>query len=162
MIYFAQRTDLPSRPIKIGTSERIKARIKSLVAEESIQLGALIVLGISEGGHKEEKHLHYRFSHLRIDPNREWFIPGNDLLTFIKSNTFAWDGTNGGNEVRQIAVNHNVAFFAKVVAAAERKKVTELVNEILGEELIRRLEKQNFKHDPLRKWYTKAFNLIGQ
>ena len=72
MIYFLRNADRTA--IKIGTTIRLSARLKTLAAEH----GELEVLAVIDGGRDQEKGLHRRFADLRTVG--EWFEPGDDLL----------------------------------------------------------------------------------
>lgn len=69
-VYFAQRQGL----IKIGHSRSVPNRVCALKSE---------LLGAVPGGKEIETELHTRFSHLRV--KGEWFKPGDDLLSYIRS-----------------------------------------------------------------------------
>jgi hypothetical protein len=88
VIYFIRRAD-GTGPIKIGTTIRVAARIVQLTNQLKKPLH---VLGVMEGNLDEERAMHTRFHHLRIQPKRreEWFRPGSDLLEFIATQTRQW------------------------------------------------------------------------
>lgn len=75
-VYFAQAGE--GGPIKIGTSEQVERRIRSL--QSSIPQ-PLRLLGTVLGGHARERELHRQFEALRIQG--EWFRPEAPLLDFI-------------------------------------------------------------------------------
>lgn len=81
-VYFAQAGE--DGPIKIGTSEQVDRRLKSL------QLSCpqkLRLLGTVFGGHKLERELHRMFEAHRIQG--EWFRAGPDLLEYIRQHASA-------------------------------------------------------------------------
>ncbi len=86
MVYFAQSTR--GGLIKIGTSLKLRERLHSLSKKRHEPLR---VLGIIEGRHREERAVHDRFAHLRVEG--EWFSPGDDLLAFISSECAPWDAS---------------------------------------------------------------------
>lgn len=71
-VYFAQRRR--NGLIKIGWSRSVTGRLRAMKAK---------ILGAVSGDRSTEKGLHKRFDHLRV--RGEWFKPGDDLLTFIRS-----------------------------------------------------------------------------
>jgi hypothetical protein len=78
VVYYLRR---PTGPIKIGFSAFLSRRLKKLTSEH----GELLVLATEPGGWNEEQARHKRFDHLRINPNREWFRSGADLLAHIET-----------------------------------------------------------------------------
>jgi hypothetical protein len=77
MVYFMQAVG--GGPIKIGFARNIGVRHEQL---ESQYGRSLIVLAAMEGGRKEEKEIHARFAHLRID-RTEQFTVSPELVEFI-------------------------------------------------------------------------------
>lgn len=65
--------------IKIGYSSNVKKRRKQI---EAMQGGKINTLKVILSSKKNEKYLHERFSHLKT--HGEWFLPNQELLTFIK------------------------------------------------------------------------------
>ena len=82
MIYFAQ---LPTGAIKIGSSDNVRERLRTLSIEYRAKLGLLAVL---PGGRKEEHAIHRQFAHLRF-PKTEQFRPAPELMEFIGRPLFA-------------------------------------------------------------------------
>lgn len=64
--------------IKIGASATVRARAMHYPPSSKI-----LALVRSNDAFALEKKLHSKFSHLR-EAGREWFTPGDDLLTFIR------------------------------------------------------------------------------
>jgi hypothetical protein len=89
VIYFIQRDD--DGPIKIGTTRFMRDRLASL------RVGSpqpLTLLGVMPGDLGMERHIHGRFSHLRL--KGEWFEPAPELLRFIAEEARQWDGADEG------------------------------------------------------------------
>lgn len=76
-VYFMQPID--GGPIKIGYSENVDRRRAELEAHFG---RSLAILAVVEGGRKEEREMHDRFSHLRME-GTEQFKPARDLMEFI-------------------------------------------------------------------------------
>lgn len=80
----------PERPIyfiKIGTSVNPRARMSGLRGIYGLDAQLLATM---PGGPAEEKEMHRRFDHLRMDaiPGTappEWFHPTKELMDFIRS-----------------------------------------------------------------------------
>lgn len=92
MIYFVQ--PVAGGRIKIGRTVCLTKRLKQLCAQHGL---ALRVLAVLSGGALEESRLHRRFAHLRTRGNplgREWFEPGQDLLSYIAHGGSPWDGSD--------------------------------------------------------------------
>jgi len=80
MIYFIQDE---RGPIKIGyTRSAPYKRLKSL---QTSNPNKLTLLGVMEGGLKDEEELHYKFNSIRLFG--EWFKPSYKLKQFIKVKT---------------------------------------------------------------------------
>ena len=80
MIYFI--TD--GTYIKIGyTKNSIQKRLKQLQTSNAKKL---YILGWVNGDEKTEKQLHKKFEQFRIRSNGEWFMPEEQLLTYINDN----------------------------------------------------------------------------
>lgn len=79
-VYFIQ--EITSKFIKIGFAASVASR-KAII--QSSNPHEVIILGIMEGGAKEEAIIHEQFSHLRI--RGEWYKSNEDLLNFIKHNS---------------------------------------------------------------------------
>ena len=84
-VYFAER----ERLVKIGWSGNVEQRLAALAAGgqmvAGMTAGPLRLLATVPGGAPEEHDLHRRFSHLRVDPRREWFRLEGDLAQFLAS-----------------------------------------------------------------------------
>lgn len=76
MIYFLQAEG--GGPIKIGYSENVKKRRKTL---QTASPKILRVLATTPGGEESERLLHERFRHLHI--RGDWFRTSQDLREFI-------------------------------------------------------------------------------
>ena len=75
-VYFIQEgTD---GPIKIGTSENPRKRLKHLQTGHPKEL---VLMGAIDGDREKEFELHQKFDYLRL--NGEWFKPDSDLLLTI-------------------------------------------------------------------------------
>ena len=74
IVYYARRAD---GLIKIGTSRSPAVRFADLEREH----GALVLLALHRGAHKEEHGMHRLFRDLRVEG--EWFRPGLPLMEFI-------------------------------------------------------------------------------
>jgi len=84
VIYFIRLG--PDGPVKIGSTARLRARLKELAHEHGVEIR---VLGIRDGSFKEEREHQRRFAHLRLDKRRrtgpyERFEPAADLLSYIE------------------------------------------------------------------------------
>jgi hypothetical protein len=77
VIYFMQPVD--GGPVKIGCSEDVEARRKSLESHYGCDL---VLLGTREGTFEDEQQIHERFAHLRFG-RTEQFRPAADLMAFI-------------------------------------------------------------------------------
>ena len=80
VVYFVTFGD--RRSIKIGKADDMGKRLKGL---QTGNPEVLEVLAIIPGGHREEAELHYRFRHLRIRKDGEWFTRDCELLHYIRS-----------------------------------------------------------------------------
>jgi hypothetical protein len=76
-VYFTQPID--GGPVKIGHARDVPARIKQLEAHYGVPLA---VLATMDGGRKEERAIHERFSAHRFG-RTEQFRPAADLMAFI-------------------------------------------------------------------------------
>lgn len=77
MIYFARR---PNGTIKIGSSLDVPNRLKWL----KVQYGEIEIIGIMEGGNKQEKILHKHFAKFNAGGDGiEWFYPADELTGYI-------------------------------------------------------------------------------
>lgn len=77
-IYFIQ--NMTNKAIKIGYSDNVKGRMRSLRTASPDQLK---LLGTIDGDKVDEHRLHLRFTRDRI--NREWFRPSGELTSFIRA-----------------------------------------------------------------------------
>ena len=81
-VYFIQQ-ECSDGLIKIGyTSRGVKSRVAALSTGIPYKL---TVLKTIEGDLRKEAELHTKFKEDRVNPNREWFYPSNELLEFIDS-----------------------------------------------------------------------------
>lgn len=81
VVYFLAMTHDGREAVKIGTSSRLKTRIRSVFYTATLEDILLIV----PGGHDVESAWHHHFRHYRIRPHRELFwLEGTlrDFLTF--------------------------------------------------------------------------------
>lgn len=107
MIYFVQRAD---GAIKIGFTDNFQNRLKQL----EDQYGALKLLGLMDGGMREERWVHERFSRFRVE-KREWFSNHADIHQYIADNTHL-DIPVG--RMTTIRVSMRTARFVQYIAAA--------------------------------------------
>lgn len=77
-VYFIQSGS--TGPVKIGFATDPGSRMRSLQTGHPEKLRVLAV--VQEATQMDEKDLHSRFAHLRIQG--EWFQPGSDLLAYIE------------------------------------------------------------------------------
>jgi hypothetical protein len=77
MIYFIQ--DTGSKAIKIGISYNPPKRLAAL---QTAHASRLTLMGVMDGGQREERALHHRFARLQ----GEWFEPTEGLLAFVQAN----------------------------------------------------------------------------
>lgn len=73
-VYFARAGDA----VKIGVSRNVRRRVQMLSTCSPFPIQLLAVM---PGGIQDERALHRRFAHLRM--NGEWFRPDSELLDFI-------------------------------------------------------------------------------
>jgi hypothetical protein len=83
MVYFAQT---PTGSIKIGTTVWFPRRMKA-----HARRCAMALLGVHDGGPAEERAVHRRFAHLRLDAGRpgrrpELFRPDPELVGYVAEN----------------------------------------------------------------------------
>jgi hypothetical protein len=123
--------DLKVGWIKIGTTIRLSERLKQITYE----IGHMpTVLGILDGGHKEEKLLHRRFAAMRAGEHSlsEWFYPKSELLKHIESKCKKWDGSDevplDGKPVR---LPSDVHYWARIVATFREESISDVLGEIL-------------------------------
>jgi DNA-binding CsgD family transcriptional regulator len=76
-VYFARRVDGVG-PIKIGCSRFVKDRMREIGYARGHKFEAL---ACAPGGYWEERRMHRRFAHLRLDG--EWFDAAPELLSLI-------------------------------------------------------------------------------
>ena len=79
MIYFIAQNN---NRVKIGYSQDIKKRIKSLKTASSYPL---LLLGFIEGNRDVEKYYHEKFNKFHIQ--LEWFSVSREIIDFINENT---------------------------------------------------------------------------
>lgn len=78
-VYFI-RQDMPDGLVKIGFTRRpVEKRLAELQKHHAC---ALLVAAVAPGLMSEERHLHDRFSHLRV--SGEWFRQDADLTAYIQ------------------------------------------------------------------------------
>lgn len=78
-VYFI-RQDMPDGLVKIGFTRRpVEKRLAELQKHHAC---ALVVAAVAPGLMSEERHLHDRFSHLRV--SGEWFRPDDELNAYIR------------------------------------------------------------------------------
>lgn len=78
-VYFI-RQDMPDGLVKIGFTRRpVEKRLAELQKHHAC---ALVVAAVAPGLMSEERHLHDRFSHLRV--SGEWFRQDADLTAYIQ------------------------------------------------------------------------------
>lgn len=78
-VYFI-RQDMPDGLVKIGFTRRpVEKRLAELQKHHAC---ALVVAAVAPGLMSEERHLHDRFSHLRV--SGEWFRAEADLTAYIQ------------------------------------------------------------------------------
>lgn len=149
MVYFIRRTT-GKGPIKIGTTVCLPYRLDQLCKQYNCELK---VIGLMEGGPREEKAAHRKFDHLRLPgtyrKRSEWFRPGRDLLSFIKCES------QGKKAIRhalakssQITIPGDVINSAKVVAAMRDTGVEDVLWDILRPLLKEALMREMLKRAP--------------
>ena len=79
-VYFIQRGK--QGPIKIGVTKYLYRRLAEIQRSYPQRLR---ILGIIDGYLDQERVLHERFAHLRLDG--EWFSIANELSNYIDKNT---------------------------------------------------------------------------
>lgn len=78
-VYFI-RQDMPDGLVKIGFTRRpVEKRLAELQKHHAC---VLVVAAVAPGLMSEERHLHDRFSHLRV--SGEWFRPDEELNAYIR------------------------------------------------------------------------------
>lgn len=78
MIYYIQSKE--TGLIKIGTSERVKSRMKQISKQHKSDM---CICALSEGGRSEEQDIHSVFGMHRA--HGEWFYPHPDLMLHIEN-----------------------------------------------------------------------------
>lgn len=111
MIYFAQAEGSPL--VKIGTSERVSARLKQIAKELNRPVS---LLAVCAGGRAEESMLHDRFAELR--QHGEWFWPNDDLMVHITS--VGIDSDQLGPKKKQTTVGVDPELQERLEAEARR------------------------------------------
>jgi hypothetical protein len=86
-IYFARLGDSLSDPIKIGVTQNLAHRIKTLEDEYGCRIE---VLGIMRGSWETEQALHHRFREFRVR-RTEQFVPAEEILRFVKCHCRPWE-----------------------------------------------------------------------
>lgn len=82
-VYYIRRSSV----IKIGTTTKLRARMRELMPDE--------VLALEPGSYQRENEMHQRFDHLRYG-NTEYFRPAPDLLAHIEAVTAEHGAPQGG------------------------------------------------------------------
>lgn len=134
MVYFLQRPE--GGLIKIGKSIRLTERLKVLSDQAGCQLRVLAVI---DGNYPEERSLHLRFDHLRVD--LEWFDPAQELIDFIAREARPWDGRDeappplGSGRIIAFALKScdNFKKWLQDSADAERIGVPDFIDRALAE-----------------------------
>ena len=78
-VYF-KREFYGSPNIKIGKGGDSRSRTGKVTDNPRL---LVTLLRMHETAERDEDYYHQKFNHLRIDPKREWFRPGEDLMAFI-------------------------------------------------------------------------------
>ena len=76
-VYFMR--SIHGGPVKIGYTSDVRERRQRLQRAYKCKLK---ILAVMEGGVKEEREIHERFAHLRIETT-EQFRPSRDLMDFL-------------------------------------------------------------------------------
>lgn len=126
MIYFAQAPDIDLKPIKIGTTGRVGPRIRAISSQIKSPLN---LLGVMDGGHREEKALHRQFSHLRCY-GVEWFSPADDLHEFISANTRKWNRRDDAKSL-VISLDADTLWALRCVCADKMVRPQDFVRSII-------------------------------
>jgi hypothetical protein len=109
VIYFVQCVD--GGPVKIGTTADLDSRLRTL---ESHYGRPLALLATMPGGRDEERAVHERFAHLRLNGKShrgrqpEQFRPGPDLMNFIGKPLFVNQGDvelMEGSDTREVILS---------------------------------------------------------
>jgi hypothetical protein len=124
VIYFLR--DPQSGLVKIGTSIRLSDRLLGLQAKKL----RLKLLGVAEGGKKEERAIHNRFAYHRV--KGEWFKPSRALFRYIKAESRPWDGTNEADTMKVVYLDARIAERAKIAAAMNGMKRFAYLNDRLS------------------------------
>lgn len=123
MIYFVRNYE--GGPIKIGTTIQFEMRLRQLKAEHG---GVFEVLGVMPGGICEERAIHDRFSHRRLETQREWFVPGEELDQFVAEFCHPWEGD--GREDTPIKIDRPLAAKVKAIATHRGTGSAEVLSEL--------------------------------
>jgi hypothetical protein len=75
LVYYARQ---PSGLIKIGTSTKVRSRVRQIERDEGC---SLVILATEPGGRRMESQRHGEFKDYRV--KGEWFKPGARLLRWI-------------------------------------------------------------------------------
>jgi hypothetical protein len=136
LIYFLQATD--GGPVKIGYSANVPGRVRQL---ETHYGKPMAVLATMDGDRDEERAIHARFAHLRLDGpgsrgvQPEQFRPAPDLMTFI-GRPFLVGPNPDSVEVMDdgrvsVKIARSLASKAKLVAAHRGIPAAELLSSML-------------------------------
>lgn len=110
--------------IKIGTTKRLGVRLVALRRSDGKDL---VVNGVMDGSHSDERAIHKRFSHLRV--KGEWFRADPELLLYIDMNTSEWSGRDPDTPVH---LHPNVVHRCTIAAAYKGMTLSEYISQTLG------------------------------
>lgn len=136
MIYFV--CDETTGRIKIGTTIQLSVRLKQLAIEH----GELRLLAVVAEGRDAEQALHHRFAHLRVI--NEWFEPGDDLIGFIVAEGNPWDGSDESSATLSVKLRMGAVESARIVAALRGVTITDLISDMIEEDL-KRMEREEIE-----------------
>ena len=88
-IYFLACDHVKPSLVKIGRSNKVGKRICAIQTQSPVQVE---LIGLMRAPAETEKHLHWRFAHLRS--HGEWFRLTPDLMSYIADNAALPDGFN--------------------------------------------------------------------
>jgi hypothetical protein len=88
VIYFLRRENDGS--VKIGATTNLTRRLKQ--HRKKYKGITLSLMGIVDGGPKDERCLHLKFARLKVEstPICEWFTPAPELIEYIRDATRPW------------------------------------------------------------------------
>ena len=129
MIYFLQSLDKDSPKfglVKIGTTIRFLSRLEQLTREH----GELKVLGLQEGGYKEERLLHKQFIHVWRE--YEWFELSPDLQEYIQTHAI-FEIPQRIKNTHTIRIKKESYISLLFLQLGTGKDINQLINEMLDE-----------------------------